>query len=243
MTSALALLLMKPVAANFLVTTFRAVEVAMIIAFTFGLIALPFFLEKRAAKKRARELEAILSGHGLVSAPEEKERLFSVVQWVRIGRRGHYREIINPFKLPGSGPGIAYLMDYTYAIGTGKTTAIYNQTLLLLHRDNLALPEFVLAPEGFFKRIGQLFGAQDFDFEEHPVFSQLFQLQGWDEAAVRALFNSAVITALEQRPGFSIEGREGYLVVYRGNKRPKPREMPRFIEEAGEVAGLFLKSC
>ena len=81
--------------------------------------------------------------------------------------------------------------EYTYVTGGGNSNHQHRLTVLLWEAPEAALPRFSLVPEGFFRRLAQRFGVQDFDFDEDAEFSRAYQLQGDDERAVRALFTAA----------------------------------------------------
>ena len=58
------------------------------------------------------------------------------------------------------------LFDYTYVTGGGNSNNRHRLTLMLWDAPEGNLPRFSLVPEGFFNRLAQRFGTQDFDFEK-----------------------------------------------------------------------------
>ncbi len=102
------------------------------------------------------------------------------------------------------------------------------------------IPDFVLAPENLFHKIGQAFGYQDIDFESHPDFSKRYLLRGPDEAAIRAAFAPAALSYLEQHVGWHVEVKDETAAVYRAGKRVKPEDLPTFLEDARAILRVLV---
>jgi hypothetical protein len=102
----------------------------------------------------------------------------------REGRQRRWRWTISG--VMGGQPFTAF--EYTYVKGGGSHSKRHRFAMLLWEAPEARLPRFNLVPEGWLKRLGQRFGVKDFDFDVDPEFSRAYQLQGDDEAAVRALF-------------------------------------------------------
>lgn len=215
-----------------------AFAIAVVLAFI-GFLAWVFVkVARRLQQRRVQEIQSALSGLGF-TLREDHDELVRLVGLFKIGQQGSWRQVLNPFELALPANGSMLLMDYYFQIG-GKNKGALRQTLALISDQRYDLPAFILAPENFFYRFKENFGAQDIDFEDFPNFSQMFNLKGDDEAAVRALFTPAVIAELERHPDITLEGRAGYLLIFRARKWIKPQHFPRFHEEAQQLAQLFL---
>jgi hypothetical protein len=138
--------------------------------------------------------------------------------------------------------------EYTYVTGGGNSNQRHHLTVFLWDAPEAALPRFSLGPEGFFHRLAQRFGMQDFDFEEDPEFSRAYQLQGDDERAVRALFTPA------RRAFFTVEPPDGRrvprhhlagagprLVWWRNGRFPGPDDLDQLIADGDRLRRLFLE--
>jgi hypothetical protein len=213
--------------------------VAMVLAFLVFLAWVFVKVARRFQQRRVEQIQAALGGLGF-TLREDQDELLRLVGLFKIGQRGSWRQVANPFELALPANGSTLLMDYYFQVGGLKNKRGLRQTLALISDKRYELPAFVLAPENFFARFAENFGAQDIDFEAFPKFSQMFNLQGDDEAAVRALFTPAVIKELERHSDITLEGRAGNLLMFRARKRVKPENFPRFFEEAQQVAQLFL---
>lgn len=214
--------------------------VAVVVAFL-GLLAwLWIKVSRRFQQRRVQEIQAALSGLGF-TLREDNDELLRLVGQFKIGQRGDWRQVANPFESAIPADGSTQLMDYYFQVGSGNARRGFRQTLALIFRNQCELPAFVLAPEGFFSRVAQDFGAKDIDFDAYPKFSGMFKLRGDDEAAVRAMFTPAVIEELERHPGITLEGQGGYVLVFRARKRIKPENFPQFHQEAQRLAQLFLR--
>jgi hypothetical protein len=109
--------------------------------------------------------------------------------------QGYSRSVTN--FMAGQKDGVrAAAFDYRYPIGSGKTQSTFQQTVVYLRSEALALPAFLVRPENVLLRMGTVFGYQDIDFADRPEFSRRCPLRGPDEAAVRAAFPAEVPAAL-----------------------------------------------
>ena len=93
-----------------------------------------------------------------------------------------------------------------------------HQTVTFI-KGGVALPRFVLRPESMADRLIDRFKGVDIDFESHPRFSQAYQLEAEDEAAVRAFFSDTLLNYFEENTGFSLESVGNDVLVYRAYKR------------------------
>ena len=87
--------------------------------------------------------------------------------------------------------------------------------VVALRPDPLALPEFLVRPEGWRQKLAQKFGGQDIDLPDQPRFSQLYRLSGPDETAIRGVFSDEVCRFFEDHPGVLAESVDGTLLYYR----------------------------
>lgn len=97
------------------------------------------------------------------------------------------------------------------------------------------LPRFEVSPEGLVHRLAGMFGYQDIDFDASPEFSKAYLVRGVDEDRVRTVLGPSARHMLERQPGWSAEGGERALVVYRNGKRVKPDDLTVFLEEAKQI--------
>jgi hypothetical protein len=137
--------------------------------------------------------------------------------------------------------------EYTYVTGGGKNSNHHRLTAMLWESPEANLPRFSLVPEGFFRRVAQRFGTQDFDFEEDAEFSRAYQLQGDDERAVRALFTPARRAFLmaespdgRRAPRHHLAGDGTRLVWWRDGRLPGPDALDQLIADGDRLRRLFV---
>jgi hypothetical protein len=107
------------------------------------------------------------------------------------------------------------VFDYAYTISTGKTSHTFRQTVYFRYSKALALPHFVMVPEKWYHQIGVLFGMQDIDFIEYPIFSKNYLLQGKDEDYIRHHFNHPeMVRFFDRQKHYSLEGVNYLMVLY-----------------------------
>ena len=163
-----------------------------------------------------------------------------------IFRQGHSRRW--RWTISGSMGSRAFTaFEYSYVTGGGNSTHRHRFAMLLWEAADAHLPPFSLVPEGFLHRLGQRFGVKDFDFDEDPEFSRAYQLQGDDEARVRALFTPgrrAFLTA----PGLEgdkpsrhhLAGAGPRLVWWRDGGLPGADRLDQFLADGDAVRRQFL---
>ncbi len=152
--------------------------------------------------------------------------------------QGHGKKLKNVLSSTNEGVEI-HVFDYKYTVGYGKHSHTYNQTIVAVSDPELNLPKCTVGPKSFFAKIGTIFGYQDINFDEYPVFSKKFLLRGDNEEEIRQAFNKDVIKFYEDNIGMSTEAQGNTLIVYRGSKRQKPEEISELLETGKAVADFF----
>ncbi len=114
------------------------------------------------------------------------------------------------------------------------------ETFALIHSRGLKLPQFHLSPEGI---MDKLLERVDVDFESHPKFSGRYRLWGWSEPEIRLFFTPALLDFFSERPGWSLEGCGGSLLIRRENRLVSAKELPAFVREVLELHGALADAC
>jgi hypothetical protein len=130
---------------------------------------------------------------------------------------------------------IVRLLDYQYTVGSGKHQHTWRQTVAAFPGAAHSVPDFEMAPENAFHKLGQVFGYQDIDFESSPEFSARYLLRGRDETAIRAAFGPGVLEFFASHLGWTVAVSSGTVVAYRAGKRAAPEDWRTFLEEAAEI--------
>lgn len=166
-----------------------------------------------------------------------RERLASVFPLFSLGHSPTWR-----YAMSGSRGGTPFTMfEFLYVTGGGRSSQTHYHAIVVWERPEGVFPSFVAAPETWWDRVKQRFGAQDFDFPDDPAFSAAYQLQGEDEAQVRALFDSTKRSYLMGHPGVHVAGSERYLLWWRPERLPPPEELDGFLADGDAVRGVFLR--
>jgi len=162
-------------------------------ALLLGLVVVSLIaLARRVERRRVETLARTADDLGLVFRKEEDAELGARIQSFQVGQRGHSKQ--------------------------AKNRHSHVQSLAIFESVE-PLPDFVMAPEGFFSKVAQLFGSADIDFFTHPDFSKKYVLKAEDDGAVRALFTDPILEHFEQSPGWTVESAANRLVVFRNGKR------------------------
>ncbi len=192
-----------------------------------------FYLAWAAQQKRSAALADVAVRLGFSFEPRVDAARLATLGAFHLFKHGHSRVARN-LMTGKADDSPAVLLDYQYTTGGGKSSHTYMQTVVIF-QDVSGLPDFTLAPEHWWDRIGQLLGHHDINFEASEEFSKHYLLRGPDESAIRAAFGAEALGFFGQHQGWSVESLGGSLAVYRPSKRAKPEEMQPFLAEASAV--------
>jgi len=207
----------------------QGIPVFFIVGVVIALVIFGIVIAIRYEKKRTEALRLFAKDNGFsfqekADGPEE----IGLPQ-IELFNRGHSKRTSNIMTGEVEGTNLCVL-EYRYTVGSGKNSSTSIQTVVAIATGGAMLPDFTLARENFFHKIGQAFGYQDIDFDMFPEFSKKYLLRGEDESAIRSLFNQRVIDAYMTNVAVNMESREGWLFVFAQGKRLKPEEIQPRIE-------------
>lgn len=208
---------------KFLGTFFPIIIIATIIVIAIGI---GMYYEK----KRREALAKLAADLGLEFFPQGIPGLLTAIQGFTLFSSGRSHSVTNTIRGLTDDVELT-IFDLTYTVGSGKNSSTHRQTIVRFASTRLGLPEFVVSPEGFFHKIGKLFGVKDINFDEDPQFSSAFLLQGPNEAAIRQIFAPAVREWFSQRKGITAAGRGTQMFFFRAGKRMNADKIPGLLEE------------
>ncbi len=209
--------------------------IIIIVAIVIALVVGSFVMESR----RREAIKGLADSLGLEYREESSIADLEMFQQVAYFNQGRSHRILN--HLFGSTDVTAiHILDYQFTVGSGKNSHTKRQTVVALVSEELELPGFDLAPESFFSRFTELFGAQDIDFQEHPLFSQTFLLQATDEDAVRRLMDRDLMDFFCQKPDIYLSVRRGFLCLYRPGNAAAPDKWKDLMTEGFDTYRALL---
>ena len=176
---------------------------------------------------------------GLTFYPNGDAELLNRLSVFKLFNRGRGRKMKNLIQGDSGEVNIA-IFDYQFTTGGGKNSTTHVQSIVALKSSQLSFPDFTMRPEGMLDKIGSALGFQDINFEEHPMFSQSFVLQGSDEEAIRKYFNQNVLDFFASKPGISVEAQGNSLFFYRARTQIKPDQIKDNLAQAYEVFGVLV---
>lgn len=204
-----------------------------------GLIAAIAVVAQQLEKKRTLKVEQVASGMGLTFAPQGDADLQSRLSGMGLFGLGRDRRLTNLISGETDECRIS-IFDYRYTTGSGKQTHTTKITVAALESVRLRAPVFSLRPENLFDKIGGLFGFQDIDFPDHPLFSQKFVLKGPEEEAIRQFFSRNLLDFFASKNSLCVEAIPGTMVYYVPGQRRKPEDFPALLEDAYKVFGVIV---
>jgi len=200
-----------------------------------------FFISRRQEKARAEKLTMIFQELGYpFQAAVDPDRLECLAAFplMNIGRG---KKIENVISVDGPSADIA-MFDYRYVTGHGRSRRVRRQTVMSVESTSLVHPVFNLRPEGFWSKVGSVFGGQDIDFVEHPGFSEKYVLKGESEEEVRIYMDTMLLDFFTAQEKICCEAREGTILYYHRYKRvdPDAEHLQKFMEEGMGVFEALL---
>ena len=129
--------------------------------------------------------------------------------------------------------------DYNYTTRSGRSSYRHRQTIFVSRIYGI-VPSFVLDPEGFFEKIGDLVLKQDIDFDNYPEFSKKYFLKCQDKTAIKLLFTPELISQIEKAQGKIAVQSDGKIIAFfTPEKKDKPEDWSKQIEEASKIFNLI----
>jgi hypothetical protein len=220
-------------------------QVALMAAVT-GLIGVVMVAARHYERRRREALSQYCLMRGYRFEPDRRGAEATFAEELPVFRKGRSRRW--GATLSGRMGGQDFTaFEYTYVTGGGNSNNRHHIAGVLWERDGARLPRFSCVPENVLYRLGQHLGMQDFDFDDDPEFSRAYQLQGQDEAAVRALFTRrrrALLTASgpdgAARPTHHLAGAGPRLFWWRNGRLPRPEALDQFLADGDRLRREFL---
>jgi hypothetical protein len=131
--------------------------------------------------------------------------------------------------------------EYKWVTGGGKNSSTHRIGGIVWEREAPSLPQFALSPEGWFSRLGEIFGMQDIDFTESAEFSRAYRLKGPDEAGVRSLFTPEIRQFFAATPRQQVAGSGKYLLWWQSGRLPAAERLDEWLELGDQVRRRFFK--
>jgi hypothetical protein len=185
----------------------------------------------RHERNRAEAIGRLAETMGLMFQPKAELDAVRALGDVQLFERGRSRRAKNV--MTGRiGDRQAAVFDYWFTTGGGKSQQTHSQTVVLLPGAKPSYPDMQMAPENPLIRIAEVFGYQDIDLDSHPEFSRRYLVRGADPDAIRAALYPTAASYFAEHEGWTVEVKSGHVAIYRANDRPKPEDLPMFIENA-----------
>lgn len=168
--------------------------------------------------------------------PEEERRLQDAFDLFNQGRRRTWGYTITGTK--NRVPFTAF--EYGWVTGGGKSSTHHRICAVVWEKETAAFPRFHLSPEGWFARLGDLFGMQDIDFDDSPEFSRAYRLKGPDEGQVRALLTQEIRQFFAATPDQKVAGSGRFLIWWQDGRLPPVDRLDEWLEQADHVRRRFI---
>jgi hypothetical protein len=215
------------------------IVIPIVIVLAIGVLVVAIVVaDRRATRKRTEDLAAVAATMKFTFSPEDDPALRGRLEGFHLFSQGRSRKLRNVLR-GRAGDVDVLVFDYRYTTGSGKNSHTWKQTVMLFESAAMHLPDFALRPEHLFHKLGQVFGYQDIDFDNHPQFSKRYLLKGSDEQQLRTIFTDDVLAFYEAQDRVSSEAAGGHFLYYRAGKRVAPDKVPDFIKQGVRAFSLF----
>ncbi len=205
------------------------VAIGGVVALIGGIVYLAWLFEK----KRTEAMTAYAQAHGYVFEGKQPE-LVAQLSAFKLFSQGRARTVKNLLR-GAKDTGAVRICDYQYTTGSGKHQQVHQQTICVLQTPGRQAPHFFCRRQrALFDALGKVFGGQDINFEDDPVFSKTYVLQtSSDEAQLRNFMNPGLRDTLNKMADKNVvlEVVGDTLVLHQG-KRLKTEQLDALVADA-----------
>ena len=189
-------------------------------------------------RREAYEQHCLIRGFKFeVERPEGERRFRDFFEPFNQGRSRRWG-----YTISGERHGAPFTaFEYRWVTGGGKSSQTHHIGGMVWELDDAVLTTFALTPEGWFSRLGQVFGMQDIDFDDAPEFSKAYRLKGPDESAIRALFTPEMRQFFAVTLGQQVAGGGRFLFWWHDGRLPKAEALDEWLELGDQVRRRFFK--
>jgi hypothetical protein len=199
-------------------------------------------LVSRARERKRREAYSeycLVRGYKYEPQQPDGERRFrDVFESFQKGSKDSWRHTITGQK--NGAPFTAF--EYVWRAGGGKSRHTERRCGVIWEGEDDSFPKFSLVPEGWFSRLGQLFGMQDIDFADSPEFSNAYRLTGPNESSVRELFTPELRRFFSSTPELRVTGGGRFLIWWFDSTLPSVDKLDEWLEQGDHVRRRFFKA-
>ena len=144
----------------------------------FSLILVVIYIQEVMNKKRREAIRSYCRQHGLSYSDTAKKIPVIARSFSLLSEKGDN----NKWQSEMSGKRVDYsftIFEHYYVTGSGKSRHTQIDTICAITKDEVDMPQFFVREENFiFDGLGKLFGGQDINFEEDPVFQKNLCFKG-----------------------------------------------------------------
>ncbi|MBL8915658.1 MAG: hypothetical protein JNM17_33475 [Archangium sp.] len=202
------------------------------IVFIGGIIYIAHLIEK----KRTEAMTAYAQQHGFVFEGPSPQLLHDMGGF-KLFNQGHSRQVKN-FMRGSKDVGAIRIADYQYVTGSGKHRTVWSQTIVILQTPGRNAPHFFCRRQrALFDALGKMFGGQDINFDDDPVFSKAYVLQtSGDENQLRHFMSPGLRDTLTRMSdkNLVLEVSGDTLLLHHG-RQLKPEQIDGLIADAVNV--------
>ena len=181
-----------------------------------GIFVATHFYRKHVLAQRKLEMQAAAQSLGY-ACEDNLTHLLMQFKHFKLLQNGRSQEFLNVMGGQNNGFDVR-IGDYRYVTGSGRSRRSHHVSLVILQKQGAALPHFFVRKEmAVFDFLGKVFGGQDINFVDDPVFSNAFVLQGLVERDVRVLFSPQVRQQFSMfaSQSITIEGHNDMLLFHK----------------------------
>ena len=197
-----------------------------------GIVYLAWWMEK----KRTEAMTAWAQAHGYVfEGPAQP--LIDELSAFKLFNQGRARTAKNLMR-GSKEPGAVRICDYQFTTGSGKHQQVHQQTICVLKTPGRMAPHFFIRRQrSLFDALGKVFGGQDINFDDDPVFSKAYVLQtSGDEQQLRGFMSVGLRETLSRMVdrNLMMEVVGDTLILHQG-RRLKPDQLEALVADAVNI--------
>jgi len=213
----------------------KAIVAVLIISIGHLIVAVYYLL--LYSGKRTKRLRQEAEAMGLSFTPSMDIEYLDVVGHFALFSKGKTRQVSNV--LQGNVDGVdAMMFDYRH-FTRGVPGSARRHTVVLFHSGRLRLPRFILGPKNMGHYLGKkLSVSKGMTTPENLVLTRGCFFRSPYGQDLRAYFSNEIFTFFSKNRGFTTEGENNHLLLYR-SRHVAPAKIRFFMDQAIKVFELF----
>lgn len=114
-----------------------------------------------------------------------------------------------------------------------------SQTAVHVKSNKIDLPNFLLKPSGFLRKLIDFFRSEDYSFPSSPSLRNKYYLKSDNEARIRSLFQPQVVNFFQEHEDITIESNGNAIISFKYRDQAKRGNYEVYLDRAINLVALL----